>query len=61
MLDSKDLIKLHHEEARTAINHHAYDKAINSCQKVLESNPNDIEAHYQVGVAYMGNRMILLL
>jgi len=33
MLDSKDLIKLHHEEAAAAINRHAYDAAISLCQK----------------------------
>jgi len=50
-LDSKDLVKLHYQQAADAINRHEYDTAICSCQKVLESNPDDTEACYQLGVA----------
>ena len=57
-LDSKDVIKVNQERARDCIKRGRYDAATSLCQKTLELDPENVEAQYQLGVAYMGNQLM---
>jgi tetratricopeptide (TPR) repeat protein len=56
-LDSKDLIKAYREKAEDCINRGRYGEAISACQKAIKLSPDDVEVNYQLGVAYMGDRL----
>ena len=56
-IDSADLIKVYHKEAGNCVNRGRYDEAISLCQKAIKLDQNDVEAHYQLGIAYMGKRL----
>ena len=56
-IDSEDLIKIYHKEAGTYVSRGKYDEAIAACQKAIKLDQDDAEAHYQLGIAYMGKQM----
>ena len=56
-IDSADLIKVYHKEARNCVNRGRYDETVSLCQKAIKLRQNDAEAHYQLGIAYMGKRL----
>lgn len=55
-LDAKELIEVCHVRAKACIKRGGYDEAISLCQKALKLDHDDIEAHYQLGVAYKEER-----
>ncbi|KKL88376.1 hypothetical protein LCGC14_1925370, partial [marine sediment metagenome] len=57
-LDAEDLKKIYHQRAAQCIKRGGYDAAISTCLKALALNDDDVEARYQLGVAYMGNRSV---
>ncbi|GAG29126.1 unnamed protein product, partial [marine sediment metagenome] len=56
-LDSADLLKVYHEGAGNCVKRGRYDEAILLCQKAIKLDQDDVEAHYQLGIAYMGKRL----
>ncbi|NQT02056.1 MAG: tetratricopeptide repeat protein, partial [Planctomycetes bacterium] len=56
-LDSADLIKVYHNKAGNCVNRGRYDEAVALCQKAIKLDRNNVEAHYQLGIAYTGKRL----
>ena len=56
-IDSNDLIKVYHKGAGNSVKRGRYDEAISLCKKAIKIDQNDVEAHYQLSIAYTGKRL----
>ncbi len=56
-IDSQELGNIYRERGKDLNSAGRHEQAVAICQKAVAIDENDVEAQYQLGVAYMGNRI----